>query len=141
MEFFKEPLPGETIMCQGDSYFTHFCGCSDSDCQCRDIYARTRPCLNAACSKMFRSSCGAQLFCGKECQDQSELGQKIRVLIESGKIAEIKKERRRLQVREADKKYRQTENGKEHRRAQRSRNYRRQREKLKGEAGEGARSR
>ncbi len=122
-------------MCQ--SHLSRFCGRSESECDCRGKRSRTVRCLNAACGKEFKSSCGVQLFCSVECMEQDELGRQILRLAESDRIQEVKKMRRREQLRRADRAYRQTEKGRAARRAQRARNYRRHKEKMKAEGGEG----
>ncbi len=121
-------------MCQ--SHLSRFCGRSESECDCHGKRPRTVRCLNAACGKEFKSSCGAQLFCSTECMEQTELGRQILRLVESDHLHEVKKIRRRDQLRRADRAYRQTDKGRAARRAQRARNYQRHKAKKKDDSGD-----
>ncbi|HBT76498.1 MAG TPA: hypothetical protein DEB39_06140, partial [Planctomycetaceae bacterium] len=67
--------------------------------------------LNAACGKVFKSSCGAQLFCSLQCQLQSEIGRQMFAMVDGDRILRQQKERRRAQVRQAVKKYKKTSKG------------------------------
>ncbi len=121
-------------MCQ--SHLSHFCHQSESECVCHGKHSRTVRCMNAACGKEFKSCCGAQLFCSSECMEQTALGRQILRLVESDHIHDVKKLRRRAQLRRADRAYRQTDKGRAARRAQRARNYRRHKEKINADSGE-----
>ena len=100
-------------MCNIKSYFHHFCGKTGKECACHGHHAKSYRCMNAVCGKMFKSKCGAQLFCSLECQMQTCLGLEMFQMVEGDRILNEKKERRRRQVRSAVQKYKGTTRGKE----------------------------
>ena len=105
-------------MCGNSSYFTQFCGKTGSECECHGMISRKRACLNASCEKMFRSPCGAQLFCSLECQRQTEIGRAVEEAVARVRDEQDKTLRKREQLRDACRRYKRTENGREKRRAQ-----------------------
>lgn len=109
----------ETISCP----FTNYCGEKGRERACDGNHPRTVRCFH--CGRTFRSSCGARLFCSGKCQEESEFGQKIIHLIHSGRMEEVKREKRKAQLHLANKKWRETPKGIAAKKAQDARRYER----------------
>lgn len=114
--------------------FSNYCGKQGNERACSGNQPRTVRCFH--CGQSFQSRCGARLFCCGQCQEENELGRKIIDLLRSGRMEEIKKEKRKAQLHRANKNWRETPQGIAAKKAQDARRY--ERNKAKAAAREDA---